>query len=203
MALKGEAMKINKYLVSGIFAVCVVLSGRHSTAAEEPAAAARENAPALSVITNQRDVLKGLKGIYIIVADMKREVEKTGLTKELILRDAELQLRRAGIKIMSKDEWAKEPASQFLSIGVDAFISPQGLVTGQASVSLFEKVILLRSPDIVFTETWAAKNIFQNSQPIMVRYNIKDKIDSFIDDYLAVNPKEQTPIKDTNDSNGL
>ena len=200
MTLKGEAMKINKYLALAFFALCVVLAGLHIAAGEEPATA-NENAPALSVVTNQRDVLKGLKGVYVIVADMKPEAEKTGLTKEIIQRDAETQLRRAGIKILSKDEWSKEPAGQFLSIGVDAFVGPQGLITGQTSVSISEKVILLRSPEIVFAETWAAKSIFQNSQPIMVRYNIKDKVDNFIDDYLAVNPKEQVLIKDANDSN--
>jgi len=75
-----------------------------------------------------RTVLKGLKGVYVIVADDEPGSGENRINKRNYpSAHGRTQLRRAGIKILSKDEWSKEPAGQFLSISVDAFVAHRAL----------------------------------------------------------------------------
>ena len=54
---------------------------------------------ALALDTNaNRETLRGLKGVRVLVEDFASEVEKAGLTKNQLQPHIEDRLRRAGIK---------------------------------------------------------------------------------------------------------
>jgi len=55
-------------------------------------------------ITDQKDTLKGLHGVEVVVENPGPEVEKHGLTRQQIQTDVELKLRLAGIKVFSEKE---------------------------------------------------------------------------------------------------
>src|SRR5207247_684591 len=46
-----------------------------------------------------RESLRGIKSLRVFVADINPEIEKDGLTKSQLQTDAELTLRKAGIRV--------------------------------------------------------------------------------------------------------
>lgn len=58
--------------------------------------------------------LRGLKGVAVIVEDLKPEVEQNGLTTGAIQTDAELKLRQASIPVLASGE-----GGAFLHISVN------------------------------------------------------------------------------------
>jgi hypothetical protein len=62
-------------------------------------------APALSFASDDeytRESLRGLHGVYVLVEDLRPEVEQAGLTVAMIRTDAELKLRLAGIRVLTQ-----------------------------------------------------------------------------------------------------
>ncbi len=64
----------------------------------------------------ERMSLAGLRGVYVVVSDIKEEVQRAGLRKEDVLTDVELRLRRAGVPVLSRAEWANDPAAPMLYV---------------------------------------------------------------------------------------
>ncbi|MFH1370489.1 MAG: hypothetical protein ABII09_04305 [Planctomycetota bacterium] len=197
-------MKINKRIVLAVFVVCILLVGWYIALAGEPEKAANETLSTLTYAKNKRDVLNGLREIYVIVEYIEPEVEKKGLIKQVIETDVELELRKYGIKVVSEEESLKKPGGSFLYVNVNANTNSSAILTGAISVNLSEAVMLLRSKTVVLAQTWSVNGVlFSSSDSIFVRDSIKSIVDKFINDYLAANPKEPLAVKDTADSNNL
>jgi hypothetical protein len=77
-----------------------------------------ESAPQLKFVAEQRDSLRGLQGVNVIVESLTAEAEQLGLTREALQIDTELQLRQYGIKVLTREEWVKTPGSPFLYVNV-------------------------------------------------------------------------------------
>src|SRR5438874_1872074 len=54
------------------------------------------------------DVLKGLKGVYVLVEGIAQDATQDGLRTIDLRTDTELKLRTAGIRVLSHDEVRKE-----------------------------------------------------------------------------------------------
>src|SRR2546430_1281063 len=66
---------------------------------------------ALSAERLQRETLKGLSGVGVLVENLRADVEAEGLRKADILTDVELRLRKNGIKVLTGTEQSKAPAT--------------------------------------------------------------------------------------------
>jgi hypothetical protein len=200
MALKGEVMKSKKRLLLVIFGACIVLVGWYIAVAGEPVRALNETLPTVIYVDKQRDVLKGLTGVFVVVEAMRPEVEKIGLTSQVIQTDVELELRRFGIRVLSNDERMAMLGSPYLYVNVNAGMSRGDKLWGSLNIRLNEQVILVRQSIVCRTFTWQSQMIFTGDTEQEVRNLVKERVDEFINDYLAANPKEQASIKDANDS---
>lgn len=58
----------------------------------------------IKVVTMGKETLVGLHGVHVLVDGIEPEVEKLGLTMAKLQTDTELELRRYGIKVISKEE---------------------------------------------------------------------------------------------------
>ena len=147
--------------------------------------------------SDEKETLKGIKSLRVIVGVGEPDIKKDGLQVSSIQTDVELKLRMAGIKVLTEEEWLamKEVGGPYLFVGVDSFRREGSeLYAFHISVELNQLVYLNRNPDIiVFARTWrsagsigtAGRNNVAN-----LRNFVKDQVDIFINDYLAVNPKE-------------
>lgn len=147
----------------------------------------------------ERESLVGLKGVGILVAPLTPGVEKYGLTMQRLQTDAELRLRRNGIKILSDEDLAQEPGGPILIVNVLSKIYEEtGLAAVYVKVELKQNVLLKRDPTVVrFCDTWREEGVmlvllkdFKN-----IREEVKDAVDMFCNDYLAANPKTKDEAK--------
>ena len=198
-------MKDNKRLVLVVLGVCVVLVGWYIATAEEPANNNSLNSYSPRVITaSSREVLSGLKGVYVIVEDIGPEVEKKGLlTTDRIKTIVELELKKSGVNVLSEWESLQESGAPALHIEAAFLVKSYDLFSGTVIFTFRERVRLIRQPGwlVKGATTWSTGTAFRNCKADDVQDIIKEKVDTFINDYLAANPKEQVSVKDTLGSN--
>lgn len=153
------------------------------------------------VVANKKEVLQGLQGVYVLVESIEPEAEKYGLTKKTLQTDTELQLRQYGIKVLNLEEWQSTPGRPCLCINVNVLIEEEPIAAAAISVDLWEAVLLLREPKRICmgARTWHRGCV--SSVGLLrikdIRESVKDRVNEFINDYLAANPKEQ-PITEKN-----
>jgi len=137
-----------------------------------------------------RQSLKGLKGIYVLVEELKPEVERAGLTEEAIQTDVELKLRLAGIPVL--EDLANLASPYYLYVAVSTNHMSDGIWPFHISVELVQKVLLDRDRSTIsYSSTWSTGSTGRvgKAKVRTVRDSIKDLVDRFINAYLSVNPK--------------
>jgi hypothetical protein len=143
-------------------------------------------------LTDQQKALVGLKGVYVWVSGIKPEVERLGLTKDQIRIDVELKLRKAGVRVLTKEERFETPGAPSLEVDFANALSPDNpIVACSILVSLQEQVTLDRDFrtygaiwQVGFVRPILKKNIRE------IRGDVGDLVDEFVNDYLAANPKK-------------
>jgi len=136
----------------------------------------------------RRALLRGLQGCRVVVERLKPEIEQDGLTTKQLQTDTELKFRMAGIKVLSREESAKTMGMPFFSLNANVGPSQTGYIYN-ISVSLVERVQLMRNGDIVWAFTWQKGYLGITPDLSDIRQKVKDYVDRFINDYLAANPK--------------
>lgn len=143
---------------------------------------------------SNRATLKGLKGIGVLVENLAPEVEKEGLVKDQLQTDVESKLRKAGIKVLTKEESAKTPGEPYLYININLNTTKTESDIYPYSIDLLfiQKVSLLRDPKITtYAVTWSTGGVGSVGKQILgqLRDNAKEVVDIFIKAYQAENPK--------------
>jgi len=150
--------------------------------------------PSLAVAQNSigygRDTLRGIKGFSVVVEDLSQDAKAGGLVKDQIQTDAEVELRKVGIRLLTSEE----AGTEFLDLQVAVVKIPTlPLYTYGIQLRFFQNVYLARDPSkLTVSPTWGeawvgyARN---NHLEAGVRGKVKDFVNQFINDYLAVNPK--------------
>jgi hypothetical protein len=144
-----------------------------------------------------RSTLRGLPGVYVAVEALDPDVQQDGLTKATLQADAELRLRMAGIRVLSREEWAKTQGGPVCYIDV-SIVKDVGLTdvldfdlyAFEVSVELHQDVALVRDMAVkVLSPTWSASYVgFTNTLP-RIRTKVTELVERFINAYQAVNPK--------------
>jgi len=140
-----------------------------------------------------RRSLKGLGAIYVAVEDLDSVAAGGGLTGSQLRIDVELKLRRAGIKVLTREEFINATYSSYLYLHVNV-IHPGDTpnFVHCVELSLRQPVILARDVDmkVITATTWSTGSLgFAGSLVFLdgVRGSVADKVDEFINDYLAAN----------------
>ena len=137
------------------------------------------------------NVLKGIRDMKVVVLPLRPEIEKRGLTRQMLQTDVELQLRKYGIKVNEFNA----PGVTYLYILMPARTYPlyDGFVNYGIIVQFRDLVVLDRFPAKLAPATvWqrAAIGIIGLSKIQQIREQLKDQVNMFINDYLAANPKK-------------
>lgn len=142
-------------------------------------------------LTDQQRVLVGLKGVGVLVENIRPDAERLGLTRDQITTDVELRLRKAGIRVLSREERYKTPGMSYLYVNVNTAINLNALICAYSvSVELKEWVKLangFKTPACIWIT--GSVGLTATDRLNKIRDSVGDKIDIFINDYLAANPK--------------
>lgn len=152
-------------------------------------------------VADDRETLRGIKAIFVAIEHLRNEAEKFGLTKDKIRSDVELQLKMAGIKVVSKEEWLKIPGSPRLYININQVYNNQvGAFVCDINVNFNQMVYLERKPDVsCMATTWwttATGAVGVKEMEKKIRETIKDQVDVFLNEYFAVNPKNKSKLQE-------
>lgn len=160
-----------------------------------------------------RSTLRGLKAVYVQVEsldpELKKEFKKEELTEVLLQLSAERKLETAGIKVIPEEDFGKSDSKSILYINVQVLM-PEALrkyaytVEGQqiskpewagryvyrVDLEVRQMVSLMRDSTIrELSTTWSTGSLgFRRLSRI--KEDVNDRLDAFINAYLAVNPKQ-------------
>lgn len=140
-----------------------------------------------------RQTLRGLKGVYAVVEDLRLEIEEEGLTRNEIHKTAVETLRAAGIPVLSEEAWQEAPGSPWLYLYAHVmrreFVEERVYVFN-ISIELKQKVSLTRAPEeeAVFATTWSRALLGKSGYLEDIRKGVQICLDDFIDAYGSMNP---------------
>lgn len=141
----------------------------------------------------ERESLAGLAGVYVIVEAMGAAVEREGLSRSTLQTDVEVKLRQAGIRVLTETEWVVAPGAPYLYLRVATVRAGELSLYAVAILLHFHQdVLLARTPTRALSApTWrtAWVGAVGTKEFSWVRENVRDKVDEFINAYLAANPK--------------
>jgi hypothetical protein len=143
---------------------------------------------------DQKEVLRGLKGVKVVVEAINPDVQRFGLDANQIKTNVENQVRRAGIKVLKSYQ---PPAMTALYINVSTLIPYQArtIVVYNINVMVYENVYLKRGIGTVgdLKEVRAADWVKASVGLLGVNHvndiykKLELQVDKFISDYLAMN----------------
>jgi hypothetical protein len=145
---------------------------------------------ALGDSASERETLRGVSAIRVVVGTLDPQAERDGLRQSTLQTDIELKLRQAGIPVV--DTAGTEP---FLNVVVHAVAleRPSGLYAYTIHVQFFQVVVLRRDRNIpALGATWSGQlttGTVGADNLSAVRSSVRDRVDEFVNAYLAANPK--------------
>jgi hypothetical protein len=136
-----------------------------------------------------RATLRGVAGVAVVIENLKQDAQLDGLHQADIQADVELELRRAGIRVLTDTESAYAAAQPWLYVDVNT-VKRDGEYLFAVGVHLNQSVTLA-SGERAFAATWqisfvgsvGAANLPQ------VRGEVTGTVRKFVGAWLAANPK--------------
>lgn len=142
-------------------------------------------------LTYEQKALVGLKGVYVLIEDIDPQAERLGITRSQIGTDVELRLRKAGVRVLTKEERLETQGMPYLYVRVSSVVNQDiPLVAYNIHMALSEEVTLARGLQTSGT-IWhtSATGTLGKQKTGRIRELAGDRVDEFINDYLAANPK--------------
>lgn len=146
---------------------------------------------ALAQVSDEdKDVLRGLTHLYVVVERIQPEIERDGLYASTLQEDAEMKLKMAGLRILASEEESKQPAEiPHLYLQVNARKFSGGYIF-DTRVGLREPVVLLRKRARIDGTTLRIRGHFGCTSRLSdIREGAREAIDHFIEAWQEANPK--------------
>ncbi len=140
----------------------------------------------------QRDSLRGLKGVEVVIESLRPDAQEDGLSEEAIRTAVELILRSKGIRVLTRSESLSTPATPYLYVKVSTYNHLSDLYAYAVTVEVMQKVSLAQRPQqMMSATTWerGAVGTTGHSNIRMVIDSVESKVKEFAIDFLAANPR--------------
>ena len=148
----------------------------------------------ISAQTDEAKTLRGLRGVAVVIEGTGSDAKKAGLTKSQLRTDVEVELRKAGIPVLTGDKRWTAAGAPYLYVNVNSkVLSGDDFHVYNIVVALYQLVDLRRNRSIgELAATWDRGSLGGESKSGFkkgVRESVRDFVNDFINDYLTVNPK--------------
>lgn len=151
-----------------------------------------DQSPARAASVVERESLRGLPGVQLVIEDIARDAQVDGLSQDAIRTAAELILRSSSIPVLTQIERMKTPAAPYLYVRVTTYKSQFGLYAYGTKVALKQEVSLVGMPQqTMFAFTWEDESLgtsgyYDIGQAINP---VQSSVKAFVNDFLTVNPR--------------
>ena len=142
----------------------------------------------------QRESLRGLQGVEVVIEDIKSDAQVDGLSQEAIRAAVELILRSSGIRVLTQSERSETSSKPYLYVHVGTDKTSSGQYSFNSRVELHQAVSLVHRPQqIMLAPTWFPPGKFrtvgQQNMRLWIINSIEPLVREFANDFLAVNPR--------------
>lgn len=139
-----------------------------------------------------RASLRGIPGFYLVVEDLRVEIEEDGLTRNEIHRIAGEHLTAAGIRLLSGAEWEETPGSPWLYLYAHVMRRGHGddrVYVFNISVEVKQRVNLAEKPDSeeIHATTWSRSILGRSAWIEDIKKGVEACIHDFVEAYRSVN----------------
>lgn len=145
----------------------------------------------------ERESLRGLAGIEVVVDQLDTEIEQVGLSAAKLQQDVRQRLQKAGVKVLNERERVATPATGVLLIRLETLHDRIGRYFYTMDLLLAQRVKLENRPELEFSAvTWKKLGTVSTIADDNVKHledQVLRKVDQFIKDYLAVNQEKRRP----------
>jgi hypothetical protein len=120
------------------------------------------------------------------------DMEGAGLSKQQLQTGVELQLRQAGLRVLTTEEWAQVPGRPWLYVNAQVLVIDNDLTVYSIRVEVNQDARLATHDAFADVATWDKGGIGATEMTNLaphVRNSLRDLVDAFIDAYLSVNPQ--------------
>ncbi len=155
--------------------------------------------PTLSRSASCLESLKDLKGVEVLVEELKPELEDFNLTMIEVQADVESKLRNAGIEVLSREDNEKiQPLRKpYLYVKINSLKLPwrRASFAFHVEIALKQQVKLSEHPKdfkkSFYAPTWNTNfmGTVSGSNVPEIRDSVKGLMDQFVNDYLKENLK--------------
>lgn len=150
---------------------------------------------------NKRESLKTLPGVTVIVESFSREAADAGFDRHTFQTDVELKLRMAGISVLETEDLnppelyvnvnvLRKGTNQLGAFSVRLALSQEAVLQSQVHSDRGNSEDGLATATM-FATTWSI-GALGFGDVAYVRSAVRDLVDEFVNDWLAVNPLNGT-----------
>ncbi len=137
-------------------------------------------------------VLKDVGPIAVVIQDLDPDAVRDEFTVDLIRTDIEVELRKAGIRVVDRSQLDDSSGRPYLFLVVSTLKGTLNTYTYSMELRFHQNASLTRNPDVTMSvSTWNRSVIGSergNRLPLL-REKIKEMLMPFINEYLAANPR--------------
>jgi hypothetical protein len=137
----------------------------------------------------QRESLRDLKRLSVVIEHLSPQVEENGLTREHLCQLVRHRLHEEGIEILPKEEIY--PGVPYLYVNVNVMKTNVGLNVFATQVVLKQRMILPREPFVeMHVATWETAGVgtVGTNNLTAIAESICKLIDKFSNEYQVMNP---------------
>ena len=137
---------------------------------------------------DEKESLRGLNGLVVRVTDLHPGVQH--LTRQQLETDVELRLRVAGVPVLAERAEHLQLPHLYVSVNMAAVPKRGSRDWYMASILLQvkQKVRLARRSNTLYASTWDT-NLLVAGEANYIRESLRHMVDSFLNDYLEMNPR--------------
>lgn len=141
----------------------------------------------------EKETLKGIHSLYVTIENLHPDAAEIGLDSMVVRKDIEDKFKAAGITIPFALIGNDDP---YLNVAITVhYDKATNFVYYALHISLLQPVVLAKTSNLsCYGRTWftsGAGGVAKKESVQVIREEINRKIDAFLKDYRAVNPKKK------------
>ena len=137
-------------------------------------------------------VLRDVGAIAVVIQELDPDATREDFTIDLIRTDIEVELRKAGIRVVDRSQLDDSSGRPYLFLVINTLKGTLNTYTYSMELRFHQNASLTRNPDVTLSvSTWNRSVIGSergNRLPLL-REKIKEMLMPFINEYLAANPR--------------
>ena len=143
-----------------------------------------------------RQTLRGLQGVKVLIEDLGSDIERLGLIKNQLQMDLEAKLRKAGIKVLTQEECYKTPGEPYLYLNINVNTGKLGdeKYSYSIDIGVIQNVLLQRDPRMKsYSVTWSTGGVGTIEKEFVGRLqeSVDELVKIFVNAFFSVNPKKK------------